>query len=48
MRDEVPSLAQGQPLNMVAVRNEIDDLNRLNSYRQVTPVIRPGRMEAAS
>ena len=39
MRDEVPSLAQGQPLNMVAVRNEIDDLNRLNSYRQVTPVI---------
>lgn len=43
LRKELPSLQKGQPLNMVAVRQEIDDLNSASSYRSVTPVIRPGR-----
>jgi hemolysin activation/secretion protein len=43
IRDELPSLAAGYPLNMERVRAEVDDANRLNPYRSLLPVIRPGR-----
>ncbi len=43
MKKELPSLAPGYPLNMKLVREEIDNLNRKNSYLSITPIIRPGR-----
>ncbi|MBI3187423.1 MAG: ShlB/FhaC/HecB family hemolysin secretion/activation protein [Gammaproteobacteria bacterium] len=43
IREELPSLAAGYPLNMERVRAEVDEANRLNPYRSLLPVIRPGR-----
>lgn len=43
IRRELPSLAAGYPLNMDQVRSEVDAANRLNPYRSLLPVIRPGR-----
>jgi len=43
LRDEVPSLSAGAPLNMDIVREEVDLANKANPYRTVVPVIRPGR-----
>jgi hemolysin activation/secretion protein len=43
IRKELPSLAAGYPLNMGQVRTEVDAANRLNPYRSLLPVIRPGR-----
>jgi hemolysin activation/secretion protein len=43
IRQEMSSIEAGQPLNMQRVREELDNANRLNPYRSLTPVIRPGR-----
>lgn len=43
IREEVPSLSKGNSLYMELVRKELDELNRSNPYRSVTPVLRPGR-----
>lgn len=42
LRQELPAIEPGKPLNMTQVRTELDDANRLNPYRSLTPVIRPG------
>ncbi len=43
LREEMPSIEEGKPLNMQSVRAELDAANKLNAYRNLTPVIRPGR-----
>ena len=43
LREELPSLTAGSPLAMNSVRAEVDEANRLNPYRSILPVIRPGR-----
>lgn len=44
LREELPALKRGSPLNMHMVRTELDDANRLNPYRSIVPVLRPGRV----
>lgn len=44
IREKVPSLAEGQPLNMNRAQEELTRLGTENPDRQVTPVMRAGRV----
>lgn len=43
LRKELPAITRGAPFRAASIRQEIDNVNRLNTYRKVVPVLRPGR-----